>query len=101
MDNDKLDKAAKAHIDAAAPLMAHPGKVFAAFHAGAKWLLTQPLADRLTEEEKEKIRNTLNIYYGKWRANPNEATEAVYCTIKETFESKFGKEFFTGKKTES
>ena len=27
-----------------------------AFGNGASWLMTQPLADRLTDEEKEKIR---------------------------------------------
>lgn len=40
------------------------------------------------------------MYYGKWRANPNEATEAVYCAIKRTYKSIFGAEFFTDKKNE-
>lgn len=56
--------------------------------------MSLPLASRLTAEEKERVKRTLNMYYGKWREHPNEATEAVYCTVKEIFESMFGADLF-------
>lgn len=64
------------------------------FKAGAAHIMSLPLAFRMTEDEKERVRRTLNMYYGKWREHPNEATEAVYCTLKETFEAIFGADFF-------
>lgn len=57
-------------------------------------IFAMPLSERLTAEEKERVIRTLNMYYGKWREHPNEATEAVHCAIKETLESIFGKELF-------
>lgn len=57
-------------------------------------LMEQPLSVRLTAEEKERVRKIRDMYYSKWREHPNEATEAVYCAIKETLESIFGKELF-------
>ena len=57
-------------------------------------IFAMPLSERLTAEEKERMKRTLNMYYGKWREHPNEATEAVYCTVKETFEAMFGSDFF-------
>lgn len=53
------------------------------FKAGATHIMSLPLASRMTAGEKERVRRTLNIYYGKWREHPNEATEGVYCTVKE------------------
>lgn len=64
------------------------------FKAAANHIYGLPLASRLTAEEKERVKRTLNMYYGKWREHPNEATEAVYCTVKETFEAMFGADFF-------
>ena len=34
-----------------------------AFKRGAQWLIQQPLADRLTEEEKKKIKALYNEYH--------------------------------------
>lgn len=65
-----------------------------AYKASAEHMMSLLLASRLTAEEKERVKRTLNMYYGKWREHPNEATEAVYCTVKETFEAMFGKNFF-------
>ena len=64
------------------------------FVSGAEALMKSPLAQRLTAQEKERVKRTLNMYYGKWREHPNEASEAVYCTIKKTFEAMFGTDFF-------
>lgn len=60
----------------------------------ANEFLAQPLSSRMTEEEKERVRKICDMYYSKWREHPNEATEAVYCAIKGTLESIFGKELF-------
>lgn len=64
------------------------------FKAGAAHIMSLPLASRMTKEEKERMRKIRDMYYNKWREHPNEATEAVYCAIKETLESIFGKELF-------
>lgn len=60
----------------------------------ANEFLAQPLASRMTKEEKERVRKIRDMYYCKWRGHSNEATEAVYCAIKETLESIFGRELF-------
>ena len=61
------------------------------FNNGANWLMQQPLADRLTDEEKEKIRAEYNFYKDSW--NETELTE----TTMESFVEIFGKELFNGK----
>lgn len=35
------------------------------FKQGAQWLMQQPLSDRLTEEEKEKIKKLYHTLWGK------------------------------------
>ena len=60
MDADKLNEAAEREIDNA--LFDDEVEYICtknAFKKGAKWLMTQPLSDRLTEEEREDKRNLL------------------------------------------
>ena len=59
MDADKLNEAAEKYFkeeSAFRPPCLCKGFVFDAFLAGAQWLMTHPLADRMTEEEKERIK---------------------------------------------
>lgn len=72
MERDKLNEAAEeyAHENAWYPgetsyesdITAMQESFSDTFKAGADWLMTQPLADRLTDEEKEKIRALYNEY---------------------------------------
>lgn len=55
---------------------------------GAFLMMTLPLSERLTPDEKEKIRKEYNFYRNSW--NETELTE----TTMESFEEIFGKEFF-------
>ncbi len=89
MYKEKLDKAAKDHVDKVAPLMAYTaGLVFRAFIAGARWLLSQPLFDRLTDEESEKIRR---IYNGDFFGDCDFIEMASTRSI---FQDLFGSECF-------
>lgn len=60
MDKDKLNEAAK-HFAAWETInSSDPNNNYYCkwgFIKGAQWLMQQPLANRLTDEEKEKIRN--------------------------------------------
>ena len=64
MDKEKLIKAAwdyrKANRYEDNP---YQTDIMDAFCYGADWLMAQPLADRLTDEEKEKIRALYNEYH--------------------------------------
>lgn len=58
MEKEQLDKASKEAFDnfyARDPIMDDTFKSI--FEQGAKWTMSLPLADRLTDEEKEMIRN--------------------------------------------
>ena len=68
-----------------------------AFIAGAQWLMQQPLADRLTGEEKERIRAIYKDYeeletYGE--ALSDRTAGRMQCF---TLEQIFGKELFNEK----
>lgn len=70
MERDKLNEAAEeyAHENAWYPgetsyesdITAMQESFSDTFKAGADWLMTQPLADRLTDEEKQRIRIMLD-----------------------------------------
>ena len=63
MDADKLNEAAEKYFkeeSAFRPPCLCKGFVFDAFLAGAQWLMTQPLAYRLTEEEKAGLMADFN-----------------------------------------
>lgn len=59
MDIEKLDMAAiiaAARYDNPFDEPAYDKKFYDVFKAGTDWLMQQPLSERLTEEEKEKIK---------------------------------------------
>lgn len=64
-----------------------------AFKRGAQWLMQQPLSDRLTEEEKEKIYGYLRSILFVYSGGQYLSLEA----IKEMFIDIFGKELFNKK----
>ena len=60
MDKEKLNDAAKDFAAWETINRRNPTNNYyckSGFIKGAEWLMSQPLAERLTEEEKEKIRN--------------------------------------------
>ncbi|MBD5241450.1 MAG: hypothetical protein HDS59_05165 [Barnesiella sp.] len=61
-----------------------------AFLAGALWLMTQPLADRLTDEEKAELIADFNRC--KLLANKDYRDGRIV-----TYANIFGKELFNGK----
>ena len=66
MNADKLNEAAK-HFAAWETINSRdPNNNYYCkwgFIKGAQWLMQQPLADRLTEEEREKIKALYNEYH--------------------------------------
>ena len=56
MDADKVNEAAIDNILAHAPDALYDEGFVGGFMACADWLMQQPLSDRLTEEEKERIK---------------------------------------------
>lgn len=64
------------------------------FKAGASHALSLPLSQRLTDEEREKIKAIRLQFYDKWLNHQDECNEAVYCAVKSILESIFGKELF-------
>ena len=61
------------------------------FKQGAQWVMQQPLSDRLTDEEKEKIRERYNYYMSE------EPNCYFGCRMRNEFELIFGKELFNKK----
>lgn len=100
MDADKLNAAAK-HFAAWETINStDPNNNYYCkwgFIKGAKWLMSQSLADRLTEEEKEKIKAIYKDYeeletYGE--ALSDRTAGRMQCF---TLEQIFGKELFNEK----
>ena len=58
MDADKLNEAARENVRK----YPHQHRSYT-FRQGAQWLIQQPLADRLTDEEKERIKVLYNEYH--------------------------------------
>ena len=94
MGRDKLNDAAEKYFkeeSAFRPPCLCKGFVLDAFLAGALWLMTQPLADRLTDEEKERIKA---IYF---RNVYSVADVQSNFTEKCLIDAIFGKELFNEK----
>lgn len=66
----------------------HRDDIIASFKAGADWLMQQPLSERLTDEEKEKIKG-----YAKGCSNGYTSMEG----IKQMLFDIFGAELFKDK----
>ena len=103
MDADKLNEAAEKYFkeeSAFRPPCLCKGFVFDAFLAGAQWLMTQPLADRLTEEEKEKHKATYNRLVALQKEalkDHDDFTVNITAAQLGTFTQIFGKELFNEK----
>ena len=95
MEKEKLDKAAEKEVeDCFCSFFDDEGeyiRVNNAFKIGVNWLMQQPLADRLTDEEKEKIKS---LYKWATECTDNNEEAAVTQTVLENI---FGKELFNEK----
>ena len=93
MDADKLNEAAiRYEEDSTYGGMEALYDTKFAFKKGAQWLMQQPLADRLTEEEKEKI---MQIY--RHSSYPSNRVTFAGQTVLRLFPGIFGKELFNEK----
>lgn len=109
MDTDKLNEAAEeyAHENAWYPsetsyesdITAMEESFSDTFKQGASWLMWQPLADRLTDEEKEKIKSEYE--HNAEMYDLGSVVPATMGTMHkgkvELLESIFGKELFNEK----
>ena len=103
MDADKLNEAAEDAWVKYIPTVCIGNNIFTdAFKAGAEWLMQQPLSDRLTDEEKEKIKESYNKAQKDTYDNTIEG--AIKCTVSAVVMNCligiFGKELFTNQPTE-
>ena len=93
MDADKLNEAALDNIPAHAPDALYDEGFVGGFMACANWLMQQPLADRLTDEEKERIKGYMMSIFAFQLCGTNPSCEAVKDMIIDIF----GKELFNEK----
>lgn len=76
--------------------------VFAhAYRLGMETAKKQPLAERLTEEEKKKIRNEYDSYRHRWFDAQSKSAAYSYLMNVSALESIFGSDFFNESKEES
>ena len=98
MDADKLKAAVTARQPYGMCFNSFVKRAFIeGFEQGVKWLMSLPLSDRLTDEEKEKIRAIYKDYeeletYGE--ALSDRTAGRMQCF---TLEQIFGKELFNEK----
>lgn len=96
MDADKLNDAAENHFMTAIPYFHCSDTVRSiadkAFKAGASWLMQQPLSDRLTEAEKERIKAKYNEL-----KSLNSITNDMFADDAAILEWLFGKDLFNEK----
>ena len=101
MNTDKLNEAAYAETQTGNPFeQFDTWSVREAFKNGAKWLMQQPLADRLTNEEKEKIKAIYSESQGWLNEEPNEynsTLKVIAVGLQDRLERIFGKELFNEK----
>lgn len=93
---EKLEKAAETHLDLLAEIEdEYPdmGDVREAFKSGVRWLMKQPLADRLNPDEKERLKF---MYSGLREGLECSHEECIYDAI-ESIERTFGKGVFENK----
>ena len=87
MDANKLNEAARENVRK----YPHQHRSYT-FRQGANWLMQQPLADRLTEEEKERIKAKYNEL-----KSLNSITNDMFADDTAILEWLFGKELFNEK----
>ena len=95
MDADKLNEAAITYAKKNTTALNPFGRIMDDFKAGASWLIQQPLADRMTDEEKEKIKAKFNEL-----KSLNSITNEMFADDTAILEWLFGKELFTNQPTE-
>ena len=102
MDKDKLNEAALEYSEDFANGTYKPTvfDVLSAFKDGTNWLMQQPLADRLTDEEKEKHKATYNRLVALQKEalkDHDDFTINITAAQLGTFAQIFGKELFNEK----
>ena len=115
MDADKLNEAAENHFMTAIPYYHCSDTVRScvinAFRASVNWLMQQPIADRLTEEEKERIIMRYNdelkmaLHHTlKMKKSSDPSSRQFHANVREGYISRikllqqiFGKELFNEK----
>ena len=93
MDADKLNEAAN-NIPTHAPDALYDMGYVCGFMDCANWLMQQPLADRLTDEEKEKITE---IYWQAMKDWVGIGEARGHCKVGVAIEQIFGEELFNEK----
>lgn len=109
MDADKLNEAAEKaatiqYRNLSDPDVSQDGRteaMFASmFEQGAQWLMTLPLSDRLTDEEKERIKAIYSESQRWLNEEPNEynsTLKVIAVGLQDRLERIFGKELFNEK----
>lgn len=99
MNSEKLKKAAREFADMETDDYGEIGERTTAynnciygFRKGVRWLLTQPLSDRLTEEERAKIREKY-----KELKKLNDITDKMFADDTALLEWLFGNSLFNDK----
>lgn len=88
MENDKLEKAAKREAYDNYDRSYNDRRD--GFIKGAEWLMSQPLSERLTEEEREKIKGYLTSAMFVYASGSHASLEG----LRDMFFDIFGKEMF-------
>ena len=94
MDKEKLNEAASTASDNAVFDSDHWNNYNEGFVKGADWLMQQPLADRLTEEEKQRIRIMLD---STKLESLSTVQTAFQKGVAECLDTIFGKDLFNEK----
>lgn len=97
-----LEEAAREYANKTVGDYNYMGYKYEAYMCGAedtvKWLLSQPIANRMTEAEKDKFKEMYKIMSRKWRDEHLPAQEEMLLLDKIVMlESIFGKDFFKEK----
>lgn len=89
MEKDKLENAAESAMEGLGYFtQVNAASIKTAFIQGAEWLIGQPLRERMTEEEKEKIKERYDYYMSE------EPNCYLGSRMRNEYESIFGKEMF-------
>lgn len=84
MNYDKLNEAAeKAYLDRG--IWKYRTEMIETFKQGADWLMNQPLSERLTDEEKDRIREKFTYYTTPNAFLEYEPHEIVTACLEEIF----------------
>lgn len=100
MDKDKLNKAAEDATYCQDNITANYAIGHCkGFKRGASWLMQQPLSERLTEEEKEKITDMYNNMESFRKCSTNPIMIGLFLSLQITVENIFGTDLFPNQPT--